>query len=545
MLTRRELLRRATAAAILARPAWTFGAPTPARRVAIRVFPQSVASGDPTPTGAIVWTRIAPEAAAKRLPIVLAVARDDAFRDVIVQETIPAERIVAEHDFTVRFDLDGRLAPDARFYYRFTHGPVSSPTGRLRTLPSADSTPAALRLGLASCQDFTRGHFNAYRDMAADDLDYVLHVGDFLYETVDPAKSLPDRSFRLPSGNTIARTLEDYREIHARVRSDAGLQSAFERHTLLTIWDDHEIANDRYWDPAAKRLRAPDHPLDGDPVASNAVHEAGIRAWSEYMPVRPTLDPAAPDPRDRIHLERTFRFGSLGEIFVSEARLRRDPHPCGEKFMGERFFKMEAKCPGRTAENRTMLGPEQRDRLIEAVARSNAQWKLWVTSVPLTPVGYGSGPGRMLLSLDTWAGYEHERSAILSAFQSRGIQNLVSLTGDLHTFFAGTLHPGEIDPLASSLPPAVGVEIATGAVSAGPLATYFPLLSESGVVLEHNPQLAYWRALENGYTRIEIDAREIRFEARAFAVKTATENAPPAVLCRGRVAVGSTKIETA
>ena len=518
--TRRNVLVRGAAAlALLGSGSRLLGARSAeaATNRAAKVFPQSIASGDPSPTGAIVWTRIAREARRAKRDLLLEVARDTEFREVVVEERIAASRIDAENDFIVRVDLDGRLTPNRRFYYRFVYDGTPSRTGRLRTLPEPDESPERLRLALVSCQDYTRGFFNGYADIAREEIDYILHVGDFLYETVVPERSLPGRRFKLPSGALLASTLDDFRAIHRTYRTDPSIQRAFERHTLLTVWDDHDVANDRYWDPVAARPRAPDHPGDDDPQKSDAVHAAGIRAWWENLPVRVRYDPASASLRDRIRIERSFRFGKLADLFLTDGRLRRDPHPCGEEGPGVRFYRMAAKCPDRLAEGRTMLGEEQRAWLVDGLAESPALWKLWATSVPLTPVGYGSGPGRLFLTYDTWMGYEHERRRILGDLAGRGVKNLVSLTGDLHAFFAAKLHAGDSDPLAESLP-AVGVELATGALTAPRAGEFLSLLAHAGVIRDNNPHIAAWNSSVNGYSLVEITADSVEWEPRAFAI---------------------------
>lgn len=542
MWSRRQVLRSAAALA-LAGPTsqLLLGAHAAGAGEATgEVFPQSVASGDPTPTGAVVWTRVAPQAAAAGHDVELLVSGDAELQDVVARERIAAATIGPHSDFTVRVDLDGRLAPDRRFFYRFRYGGASSPIGRLRTLPAADAEVPGLRFALASCQNVVRGHLNAYRHVADDELDYILHVGDFIYEEAGQ-RGAALRTLVLPSGGAVARRLDDYRSIHRAYRSDAALQRALERHTLIAIWDDHEVANDRYWDAAAGRLRAPDHPLDGDATASDAVHAGGIRAFWEYLPVRPPYDERA-SLRDRLRLERSFRFGKLAELHLSDTRLARDPHPCGEKAVGERLFRMEAKCPGRTADDRTMLGAEQRTRLIDGLARSDARWKLWATPVPLTPFGYGSGAGRLFLTLDSWAGYASERRAILGALAARGVTNLVSLTGDLHAFFTAPLFVDDVDPLRE-LPKAMGVEIGTGALSAPALGAILPVLSDPDVVRENNPQIELWNALANGYTRVEIGPDEIRYEPLGFAVDRVLERVEARSLGRFRARAGSSRID--
>ena len=538
--SRRELLRRFGVAVALRGAAGMLAGPTPARATVdatLQVFPSSVASGDPTTSGAVVWTRIASGTSRAGRDLVLEVASDARFADVVVAERVPASAIRPDRDHTVRVDLDGRLQPDRHYFYRFRYGTVSSRTGRLRTLPVPEAEPAALRIALAACQDYARGYFNAYDDVAGQELHFVLHVGDFFYEALVPEPSVPGRRIALPSGGRVARDLDDFRALHRTYRSDPALQRALERHTLIALWDDHDVANDRYWDRTANRLRAPDHPLDADSPASDAMHAGGIQAWWEYMPVRARYDDGAANPRDRLRIERAFRFGKLAELFVTDERLRRDAHPCGERGPGERVYRMDATCPGRTARGRTMLGDEQRRWLVDGLAGSSARWKLWANSVPLTPIGYGAGPGRMFLTLDTWTGYEHERRAILRELATRNVRNLVSLTGDMHTFFAARVHADEVDPLRENSPP-VAVELGTGAVSAIRLGELAGGLAHPDVVLPNNPQLAFWNAVANGYAFVEVTPDAVRWEPRGFPVDRLIRGGEATVLGRCRVSDG-------
>jgi alkaline phosphatase D len=526
---RRELLRAAGSIALVG----VADLAVPRRaRAEPNVFPLSVASGDPTATGAVVWTKLAPAAIVAGRDVVLEVASDAAFGDVVARERIPASELHADRDWTVRFDLDGRLAPDRHYAYRFAYGKVRSPTGRLRTLPAPDAAPPTLRIALAACQDYARGFFNAYDDVAREELDYILHVGDFLYESFVPLRSR--RRIALPSGAHVAQDLADFRALHRTYRSDPALQRALERHTLIAIWDDHDVANDRYWDRTENRLRAPDHPLDGDPRRSDAMHAGGIRAWWEYLPLRAPYDAAAASPRDRLRLTRSFRFGTLADLFVTDERLWRDGHPCGER---HRVNQSDAMCPGRTAAGRTMLGDEQRRWVVDGLASSRARWKLWANSVPLTPVGFGSGVTRVFLTVDEWTGYAHERGDILHELATRNVRNLVSLTGDLHTFFAARLHADEVYPGRENSPP-VGVELATGAISAVKLGELAGASVRWDVVRPNNPQLAFWNAMANGYSFVEVTPEAVVYEARGFAVDRRAEPATREVLGRCRVADG-------
>lgn len=506
-----------------------------------RIFPNSVASGDPTPTGAIVWTRLAPEAHARGGELVLEVASDPEMADVVVEQAIAPDRLGAVHDWTVREDLDGRLLPDRHFYYRFVYDGVASRIGRLRTLPAADTAVERLRLGVLSCQDYTRGYFNAFAELAAEDLEYLLHLGDFVYETLPPLPVHGERWFELPSGQPVAMGLGDFRTIHRTYRSDPMLQRALERHTLIAIWDDHEIANDRYWDAEESRPRGPDHPLDADALTSGIMTAGGIRAWYEYMPARVRYDATSTSLRDRIRVERSFRFGSLAEIYLTDGRLRRDAHPCGEA-RADRFNRAAAICPGRTARGRSMLDDAQRRWLVDGLASSTAQWKLWGNSVPLTSVGYGFGAERIFLTLDTWAGFAAERRTILGELRRRGVENLVSLAGDMHTFFAADLHLDE--PRSSRRPAnALGVELAFGAVTAPSLESLVGPLCEEDLVRKSNPQIALWKPGVQGAAILELRRDALECEIRACPVEAPARNPAQQVAGRVRVRSGVSEIE--
>ena len=242
-----------------------------------RVFDLSVSSGDPSATGVMLWTHIRPEALRGGQPLFLQVGLDAGFQTLLLQARIEASQISAERDHTVKVDLDGQLPETLSggpYFYRFIYDGTVSRTGRCRTLPQDSTALRSLKLGLLTCQDYTNGYYPALGHLAADDsIDYVLHLGDFIYETAgDPRfQSLPfaDRTLVLPSGGTVALDLADYRFIYRRYRSDPLLQLAMERHTFICVPDDHETANDCYWDYERDTLGAPDHPYTTDPQYGN------------------------------------------------------------------------------------------------------------------------------------------------------------------------------------------------------------------------------------------------------------------------------------
>ncbi len=210
-----------------------------------RVFDLSIASADPTPSGVVLWTHIASSAWRAGESLYVQVASDAAFNSIVLEARVGPDDISAQRDYTVKIDLDGKLAAGSPYYYRFIYDGTVSRIGRCRTAPAAGASLSRLKFGLLTCQDYTNGYYGALAHVARDDsLDFVLHLGDFIYETAgDPRfQSLPfaDRTMILPSGGTVSMGLDDYRFIYRTYRSDPNLQAAMERHTWIMVPDDHE-----------------------------------------------------------------------------------------------------------------------------------------------------------------------------------------------------------------------------------------------------------------------------------------------------------------
>ena len=456
-------------------------APTvPAREAANRqVFSLSVASGDPSPTGVILWTRIDPAFYRAIEPLRFQVAKDRFFRHIVMEGTVAGNLIGPQDDYTVKVDLDGQLGSDARYYYRFIYGEAVSPTGRCRTAPAAGMTPDKIKLAVLTCQDYTNGYYTALRKLAdRDDVDFVVHVGDFIYETAgDPRfQSLPfaDRTILLPSDGIVALDLADYRHLHRTYRSDADLQRCMENHTFIAVWDDHETANDCYWDAARDTLGAPDHPYTVDPIYGNdpnllkGLAMDARKAWLEFIPARVTVNPAATHPHDFYAIHRRFSFGTLVDLFMLDGRSYRSPHPCGEGDVRERYVPIG--CRDYTNTDQTMLGTAQRDWLVTETLASNARWRVWGNQTLMAELSVGRADRRIPLNLDAWDGYQAERHYLAEAMRDGSRPNLVVLSGDFHAHIVAHL---KVDyRQANNQDPAntIGVEFMTTSItSAGGL----------------------------------------------------------------------------
>jgi alkaline phosphatase D len=509
-----------------------------------RTFPQGVASGDPTPDGVLLWTRV--EAASR---VRYEVARDDAFRDVVASGDA---EVSATRDRTVRIDIGG-LAAGTTYWYRFvaigegTAYGVVSPVGRTRTAPAPDAD-VPVRIALASCQDFAGRWFHAWRALLdRDDVDLVLFIGDYIYETVGHlgVAPPPERTLELPDGMALddplkgdraAVTLEDYRALYRQYRRDPDLRAAHARFPFVTIWDDHEFANDCWQD----------HATDFDDRMGDELRterrEAATRAWYEHHPIRRPYEPGAGFPGD-LSVQRALRWGRHVELVLLDERYHRDDHlvaegpvdkPVGHflqnSAFGSRTFVIKSAFDEREAAARpTMLGDAQRAWAIEAVNGSTATWKLLASPLVMAQMvidlsAYESLPEmfrqRFYFKTDQWDGFRSERRALLEA--CAGVENLVVLSGDLHGFYAAELHadfdaPGE--PLA--------VEFAVSAISAPTIDVQLtdvvaqtPILNALGLgalipqfdanLLAANPHFGHAESRRNGLAIIDVSATEVQ-----------------------------------
>ena len=482
-------------------------------RPTAEVFPQSVASGDPQPDGMVLWTRVAPAVPGGTVTVAYEIAADETF-------TAPVLRGVAEtgpeRDHTIKVQLARpELAPFTTYYYRFVFEGAASRTGRTKTLPAPDAAVGRIRLGYTSCQDYTNGYYTALRHLAREDLDYVVHLGDYIYETV-AAESFqgsgpPERALTLPGGGERAETLADYRFLYAAYRGDPDLQRLHERYAFITIWDDHEFANDGYRE------------FDTD-TADEAANFAPQRrsdanqAWAEYQPAGVPYDPSL-GPLDELRIYRSFRFGDLLELVMTDERLYRDGPPCGPEET-DRYFT--TGCGAERDPSRTMLGATQREWFLDRLTTSPARWKVWgnetmvmqfklltflarqmAPAADLPPVS-----GGVYLNLDQWDGYQAERAAIVRRIKETATSNVVVITGDLHSFLAGYLRenfddtaepPSAVCFMAGSTTSANLVELLLRrGIPISPNLDLAPLLQRS------NPHLTYFNSDTHGYNLLDI-----------------------------------------
>ncbi|HEB88099.1 MAG TPA: alkaline phosphatase [Deltaproteobacteria bacterium] len=445
-------------------------------------FRHGVASGDPLADRVVLWTRVSPDRNRMREPIEVGwwVSRDRLGSDVVASGRTRAR---PERDYTVKIDAGG-LEPASDYYYGFESPTGSSPTGRTRTLPVGPVDH--VRLAFASCANYPQGFFNAYSCIAnRDDLDVVLHLGDYLYEYGNGEYGDGTPLGRIPDPIHEAIDLEDYRRRHATYKSDPDLQAAHARFPWITVWDDHESADNAY------KNGAENHDADEGDWSTRKL--AAILAYHEWMPIRelPT------------GLFRSFRFGDLVDLVMLDTRLHgRDAQPpSGDD--------AAARDP-----DRTLLGDDQTSWLLDRLSESNRDGVIWrvigqqVVVAPLTG-------GTSFFNPDSWDGYRENRRQILDHLEQQEIDNVVFLTGDIHSAWAFDIPPapgsgGTYDPATGK--GARAVEFVAPAVSSPPLATSVHAHRLIDGIDERLPHLRYKNLEENGFVLLDLTPERVRAE---------------------------------
>lgn len=507
-LSRRGLLRGAAGMAALAAlmpPAATRAWAQPVFRS--YPFRMGVASGDPWPDGVVLWTRLCPEPLAGggmpqiAVEVQWELAADEAMRQVVQKGTALAR---PELGHAVHVELSG-LDPARTYFYRFRAGREASPVGRTRTAPAADATPAALRFVSAGCQLWESGFFTAWRHIAGEDIDFVSHYGDYIYESRGhggaPRAVTPVREHHGEETYSVA----DYRTRYAQYRSDPDLQAAHHAHPFVMSFDDHEVDNN--WagehseeDGSARR------PIAVPPEIFALRKQAAFHAWYEAMPVRRAQLPRGPS----ITAWRALRWGRLAAFAVLDTRSHRDDQPCGD--VGG------PPCPAVANPAAQVLGPAQEAWLFDRLARTDAGWKLLAQQVPMMRRNWSATA--LGLSMDKWDAYPAARDRLTRHIHDAGVKNVAVLSGDVHEAWAGTIHTDPADPAS----PAVASEfVATSISSDGDGSEVRPSTAR---VLDRNPHIAFYNN-RRGYCLHEVTAA--RMTARFRGLDHVSRPGAPAV----------------
>ena len=446
------------------------------------LFQHGVASGDPLSDRVILWTRVTPpptRSSTGPIEVRWQIAADERLSSIVSKGTVDA---APERDFTVKVDAVN-LKSGATYFYAFDVAGEQSPIGRTRTLRDDGGTPR-LRLGQVSCSNYPTGYFNVYRCLAErQDLDAVVHLGDYIYEFANGRYSDPSLGrARLQPANELV-TLQDYRSRYAFYRTDVDLQAVHRQHPFIVVWDDHEQANDAWSEGAGNH--------DANQGEWRIRRRAAYQAYVEWMPIRETN---AGD----IRLYRRIAYGGLADLIMLDTRALRD---------------QQANPNDRAAianPKRSLLGAAQESWLSDTLRASQAagtRWRILGQQILFSPL---TVPGMNVLWPDVWDGYPAARERIFDMIDNGRITDLAVLTGDIHSSWALDVAR---DPWQQYKPTngtgSRAVEIVTPAVSSPPMFST-PAQREIATMLQ--PLARHLKFLEGdsrGYVLLDVTPKAL------------------------------------
>ncbi len=449
-------------------------------------FQLGVAGGDPTADGFVIWTRLVPDIfdphalPPEAIEVRWEVADDAAMKKIVKRGTSLAHPELAH---SVHVELVG-LEPGRDYFYRFMVGAAVSRVGHAKTWPTPRFAADHVRFAVASCQHYGQGYFTAYRDMIAQDPDFILHLGDYIYE-IDWGTIVR----RTPVAQ--AQSLSDYRLLHAVYKTDPDLQAAHAHCPWLLMWDDHEVAND-YSKDEAERIR--------DPATFVARRAEAYQAYYEHMPLRVSAMPDA----GHATLFQSLNYGDLMEMTILDLRQFRDRVPCATPERHAGRIVDVAQCAEIQDANRSMLGAAQERWLRDVLGRSPSRWNVVAQSLMLAPFDQISGPSRGVYT-DNWGGYPAARRRIFDLVQERNLKSAVSLGGDIHSFFVSDIKNDENDPQSKTI---MSEFVGTSITSESTDGDFFRS------VMPENPHIKYWDDARRGYMLINVDRDNFRADMR-------------------------------
>ena len=453
-------------------------------------FTLGVASGDPTPDGMVLWTRLMTgmdEAPETTFAVQWEVATDEAFRNVTqTGETT----VLPQLAHSVHVEIEN-LESGRDYWDRFHAGDATSPVGRTRTAPPRNVDIDRFSFIFASCQHYERGWYTAFRHMAEEPVRLVVHLGDYIYED-GPGRG-PDL-VRLHDARE-TRSLEDYRARYALYKSDLDLQAAHAECPWVFTPDDHEVDNDF----------ANDHGEDGTSrEAFLRRRAAAFQALYEHLPLRSRSIPDGP----YMQLYRRMCFGTMMQLHVLDTRQYRTPQPCG----GRRA----TPCAERHTEGSTILGADQRSWLLSGLDRSTARYNILANQVFMAQLL--EGQDKLTLPMDKWDGYPADRQQVLDFLGERQPSNPIIITGDIHSNWVNDLKLNFDRPESAT----VGTElVGTSISSSGDGRDMGP----QGInAMGHNPHIKFFNA-QRGYVRCEMTPKRFRADYRVMPYVT-RPNAP-------------------
>jgi alkaline phosphatase D len=472
-------------AALLIAPRLARGETTPLWRSSS--FNLGVASGAPAADGFVLWTMLLGEfeKSAAFVPITYEIAHDDSMRQIVKRGNALAER---EFGYSVHQQVRG-LKPGRPYWYRFRFGDAASAIGRAMTLPPRGVDK--VRFAFFSCSHYEYGYFSAYRHAAAENPDFGIFLGDYIYEYADRKRP----TVRTHSGGKECETLAEYRARYTQYRLDPDLQLLHATVPALVTWDDHEVQND-YADKWGQDFQGP--------AAFLARRAAAYQAFYEFMPVKPVFSrPHGPDMR----LYDRYDFGDLMRVDLIDGRQYRSREACygdpakKEGHGGGGHQETPAGCPELMDATRSMIGMEQEQWLFDGLATSSARWNLIANDVLMARLHQNNPAGEDAYWTDDWDGYPASRTRLMQHIAASKLSNPVVITGDIHSFWANDLKVDFDDPKS----PTIASELVGTSIT-----SYGPPYDLFNSFLPNNPHVKFFDSRKRGYVSVELTRERLK-----------------------------------
>ncbi len=533
-LSRRRLLELATAATAplwQPRSAWSQGKLLSG--FTENLFKLGVASGSPTHDGLVLWTRLVSfdllgQSVLSALPVAVQweLAHDEGFVRMAQRGQAQA---LPELAHSVHVELQG-LDPDRWYFYRFIAGGVASPVGRTRTFPAPGMQASMLRLAYASCQKWEDGYFSAYTHMLRENLDVVLFLGDYLYETPGTTSRIR-RPNPTPSGGWLL-TLDDYRARYALYKAEPELQAMHAACPWLMTWDDHEVQNDYAG-------LTPGHSGKSSSGVTDfaARRAAAYQAYYEHMPLRASVLTQAPKGLSagaEMRLYSHVSFGNLANITMLDSRQYRSPQACTpDGKLGSGALDPRT-CPSWSDPTRSLLGSVQEQWLERKLqAAGTAIWNIMGQQTLFGQRDFRPGPEQFFWN-DGWDGYAPARQRLTHSLQHYHVPNPVFLGGDVHENWVGHVKADYNNPNSESL----GVEFCGTSITSRSSGS-----TKTAAWLAENPHFVFANTERKGYGVVEFTPKRLTTTLRV--VDQVTEhNSQIETLEKFEVAAGHAVIST-
>ncbi len=475
-------------------------------------FALGVASGDPTSTSVVLWTRLASQPleplgglGSARIEVRWELANDAQFARIVQRGTATA---IPELAHSVHVEVNG-LQPGRWYFYRFLTADGPSPVGRTRTAP-APGADVPLAFAVASCQHYEYGYYTAYEHMASEPVDLVLFLGDYIYEQ----GGIKNRARFHAGGECV--TLDDYRQRYAQYRSDPMLQGAHAHCPWLITWDDHEVSNNYAQDIGQ---------FDRGPTASTTARRtAAYQSWWEHMPVRV---PRASNWHDLMIYQR-LSWGRTADVHMLDARQYRTDQACGD---GNKVIP----CGDWSDPARTMLGDTQERWLFDGLRQSTARWQVLGNPVMVGMTDVQPKDGTVVY-MDAWSGYPAARDRLMRAIAEHAPGRTAIVTGDIHANYVWDLRTGfdrEDRPIVAA--EFVGTSISSEGDGEEVSRYYAPYKASSADSLK-------WHSARRGYLSCRASADAFTCDVRALAY-VSRAGAPLTTASRWKLAPGRAGLE--